>query len=434
MILRIFFTILIFLSLQRVRSNTQELKIGTNIKNEYPALFKNLDNKIPISSLGNKYIILDFWSHICITCFQSFPKLDSLQEEFKEQLQLILVNNESVESTKDLFTRKKKLHKPQIPMISGDPYLSQRLPHYNVPYTVWIDKSGTIKYTTTGSWLTRANVRIFLKDEPIKVVNYHKTSIPSLFDSLTDHSLEQFSYISKCITDVAETGISREGFTELQVNCASLLQLYQQAYKHSVAENYFRRPGRIIIESKKITALISKDKHETDINKLFTYHQFIPAGQATGLYENMQKDLDRYFGVHSIVELRKVPSYILIRANDNYKLKTTSTQQVRTFGWSDEKTEKIDSLRTYANIPYREFSTSFGNYIEMCTGLPFVDAVNYTGNIDISFTGATLDSKNIPLVNKELLQYGLAVIQMDWPIEVLVLRSISPEISLNQER
>src|SRR5438034_9125331 len=48
-----------------------------------------------LSDFKGKIIILDFWSSFCGSCINLFPHLDSLQQKFKNDLQIILVNTNS---------------------------------------------------------------------------------------------------------------------------------------------------------------------------------------------------------------------------------------------------------------------------------------------------------------------------------------------------
>ena len=48
-----------------------------------------------LSDFKNKAVILDFWATWCGSCIKSFPHLDSLQKQFKNNLQILLIDNSS---------------------------------------------------------------------------------------------------------------------------------------------------------------------------------------------------------------------------------------------------------------------------------------------------------------------------------------------------
>ena len=71
----------------------------TNVYN-YPA------STIHLSDLKGKLVILDFWSTWCGACIEAFPKMEKLQKEFGDQLQVILVNTyegDTIQRVKSFF-------------------------------------------------------------------------------------------------------------------------------------------------------------------------------------------------------------------------------------------------------------------------------------------------------------------------------------------
>lgn len=61
--------------------------------------FKNVElnlhnqNKLEISSLKGKIVLIDFWYRGCLPCLKAIPDLISLQEEFKDDLIIIGIND-----------------------------------------------------------------------------------------------------------------------------------------------------------------------------------------------------------------------------------------------------------------------------------------------------------------------------------------------------
>src|SRR5688572_14010525 len=50
-----------------------------------------------------KPFIIEFWDVSCISCIASFPKMDSLQKTFGDQIQIIHVNRQTEEATERFF-------------------------------------------------------------------------------------------------------------------------------------------------------------------------------------------------------------------------------------------------------------------------------------------------------------------------------------------
>src|SRR5687767_12747147 len=64
--------------------DSRQLKVGDQVP---PAFFKNIPG-----NGTSKLIILDMWSTGCSSCMEAFPKMVLLQDQFKKQLQIVLVN------------------------------------------------------------------------------------------------------------------------------------------------------------------------------------------------------------------------------------------------------------------------------------------------------------------------------------------------------
>src|ERR1700694_4067946 len=53
--------------------------------------------EVRISDFKGKWLVVDFWTKYCGACVNSFPKIDSLQKEFKDKLQFLLIGLEDKE-------------------------------------------------------------------------------------------------------------------------------------------------------------------------------------------------------------------------------------------------------------------------------------------------------------------------------------------------
>src|SRR5215510_11038341 len=75
-----------------LQARCQEIKIGEHIPDiELRKLINYKSDKAKLSDFKGKSIILDFWTTYCSNCIFSFPKMDSLQNRFKNDLQIILI-------------------------------------------------------------------------------------------------------------------------------------------------------------------------------------------------------------------------------------------------------------------------------------------------------------------------------------------------------
>src|SRR5438876_938837 len=75
------------------KKTIQPLSIGDKVPD---ITFKNVlnykSNKAKLSDFKGKLVILDMWSTWCTSCITAFPEMETLQKQFKDKIQILLVN------------------------------------------------------------------------------------------------------------------------------------------------------------------------------------------------------------------------------------------------------------------------------------------------------------------------------------------------------
>jgi thiol-disulfide isomerase/thioredoxin len=128
----------------------------TNVLN-YPA------SEIRLSDLKGKLVILDFWGKYCAPCIKALPVLDSLQQIYKEQIQVIAISD---------FTRKEELVKAMekysplkkisLPVTLASEQFSRLFPHQLLSHVIWISQQGNVRAFTGTDYVTTDNIRSVL--------------------------------------------------------------------------------------------------------------------------------------------------------------------------------------------------------------------------------------------------------------------------------
>ena len=130
-----------------------------------------------IRTFTNQLIILDFWATWCGSCIKSFPKVDSLQQQFKEQLQFILVSSIPTGDNKtkvDAFFEKRKQKNGNpwcFTQITDDTLLVSLFPFKSLPRYIWI-KQGRLLANTSWRQLTIANINEAITLPPGKLPSF----------------------------------------------------------------------------------------------------------------------------------------------------------------------------------------------------------------------------------------------------------------------
>jgi thiol-disulfide isomerase/thioredoxin len=121
-----------------------------------------------ISQSANQLFILDFWATWCGSCAKKFPLLDSLQQHFGNQLNIVLVNGRKTkDDTAKINTFMGRLQKAGQPanrfrMIINDTILDKYFPHTALPHYVWI-YNNRYRAATNAQELTIANINAVLQ-------------------------------------------------------------------------------------------------------------------------------------------------------------------------------------------------------------------------------------------------------------------------------
>jgi len=339
----------------------KEIKVGDKIPDIllHAINDKKFENK-RFSDLKGKLIILDFWSTHCLDCIAAFPKMEMLQEKYKGQVQVFIVNiMESQEEIEDHLRKLglKNIRLPNLPSIvkSGAKELSQFFPHQAEPFHVWIDMSNIVKLK--GSELNTHNDQKIEDVLAGKNISYLRTDIQynenvplySLFHKKTSYLLKFNSFFSG-FTDSAElwgkkiinkidsfSGTIRNTYLNQDV-----IQLYIAAVNDEMKETWARNlnstegnnEGKVLLEVKDSLKYIWRFSipHEKLTDQIlrensFCYEQITPMNLSETVRKKyMLEDLNRYFGmlyrIEVSVEQRNSFCYILIRASNKDKIGT----------------------------------------------------------------------------------------------------------------
>lgn len=429
-------------SSQSAAIEEEGLKIGSSVPNmELKNVINVADSVISFDQFKDKLIIIDFWSTNCPACIKNFDRMDSLQKQFGNKIQIITVTKEPKQKVKAFFSKMKNLRVPAIPFVTGDTILSKMFPHVFVPHHVWIDQKRTVRFITEEWNLNDKNIKEYLEGKElglsekryVKNFSVYKPLL-SVADGKYLNSIDYYSFIGRCVSGVSignrikNTDNKNENYNRITQGCCWPFMLFRTAFSEMGKYNLYAR-NSIIFENVDTTEFMpppftSYEYESWQLKHTYNYDLVIPESRSSALFEIMQQDLSRYFNVEARIEKRKVMCYVLVRTSKLDKIKSKGPHTNRLHNGMS-----IDSLWHMHDISTRTFveylSEIFYNY-----GLkePLIDGTNYKGNIDIGVSKALAKPLIPSNMNRYLKSYDLKIIKEVRIIDALVIRRKTKQV------
>lgn len=321
-----------------VGKDIKALRVGDRIPD---LTFTNLLNyngeSIRLSDYtGKKMLILDFWATWCSACLHNFPKMDSLQKQYGDQLQILLINTINTRDTdakiKAAFDRYTKRHGEgfSLPFINRDSITELLFPHRELPHYVWISKEGVIQAITNSDEISFSNVKGIIDGSLTKLKekrdNMQFKSQEPLFINGNGGSGDNFK------TRTILTGYNPElrGMSGVTPDEASLNAgkgvLYTRIfsfnapilslYKHAMPVITDWPANRMVFEVQDESRYHREGKwpEEWMQDNLYVYELIVPATKRENLQRYMLADLNRFFNLSVTVQERRTPYLALVKA------------------------------------------------------------------------------------------------------------------------
>jgi uncharacterized protein (TIGR03435 family) len=387
--------------------------------------------ELSIKDFKGRNVVLDFWGTGCAACIAAFPKLDSLQKVFGDQLQIVLVNDESKDSVFKFFNKRKNIRVPVLPMIMGDSILNQFFPHNFLPWQVWIDKEGVVRYITNGWNANHENLAGFIAGKKLAItqLQYIKNDENvrnSLISSAGGKEPLYYSYIMNCVQGmlVGNFTIGAPGKKEpyrISRNCYDILKLIIEAYNEG--EKYdFNYSAAVVLNVKDNEKYFFpkdiKGRNKWFAENSYSYELNVPPDKAGQTYQMMQDDLKRFFALDIKIEKRKIRCYVLSRTDSIDRLKSARGKPSHNL-----YKESSDSNYFLTNTPFEKFVSRLrSRFVDKKSPIPFIDATGYSGKADMVLAKAAVINIDIPELNSELKKYGLVIKEQDHITDVLIIK------------
>lgn len=397
-----------------------------------------------ISDFRGKWLILDFWGYSCSSCIESFPKMNQLDQEYRDKIKIIMVgatksrastsNTRQIELiTKRLYARlSSKYHLNLTVAFDSSLYLNfdvGALPHILVVDPNGIIRAKTIQINSSQieTLLAGGNPtfeRSFSYSE--KRAETYNQAIPLLSSGGMSNGGNDTNFLFRSLltfqTDELPNGRRVNLFKKnnkyvpygklevFQYDLAALFRLAYFGISHWDANEY-----DINTKFSKQLYFATKDSAKLSLSKEeYAYSLIVPKERSTAtlLMKAMQSDLQNYFEYTAKREKREMPVYFLQVKNSN---------KVAALATKGGEPKDYDPEIPYQGVRLRNYKVDdFIKILEMKLNLkePIINKTGIDFNIDIDFKADMLDRMEV--INR-LEDYGFMLIKGYQEMEVVAI-------------
>ncbi|TPE42454.1 TlpA disulfide reductase family protein [Pontibacter mangrovi] len=381
-----------------------------------------------LSDYKGKLLLLDFWATWCAPCVKSLHKLDSLQQQFGEDLVVLPVTDEPLSKVAPFWQKRGW----RLPTVTSDTVLRRLFPHQAIPHQVWI-RDGRVLAITGGEYATAGNIRAALAGTGFQFKTKQEVRLEKdkpLFVNGNGGPGEQLLYqsalSSRLPADIG--GTSRRKDRILAYNVA-LPDLYFEAF--SEVFRFHDQHNRLLLEvSDSIRQRIVWEgsptltgDYATDApflnwmdENMYCYSLVLPQEQPREtlnaiMLEDLNRLFSQYLGIRGSLQRRKVDCLVLVR--------TSRKDFLASKGGSEQRSVDAQKFELL-NKPFRHLVSAL-QYENKLQPLPIVDETGYTGNIDIRLPQPLSD---LDQVREALQDYGLDLRPARRKLDMLVISEV----------
>ncbi|MDX3914814.1 MULTISPECIES: TlpA family protein disulfide reductase [Olivibacter] len=379
---------------------------------------------VTLSVYRGKLIILDFWATWCTVCLASFPKIDSLQQQFSNEVKILLVNaSESADRVRARLPLKKRTM--TVDMVYEKKVLRQSFPFRSIPHHIWIGTDGKVVAITSGNNTDARSIGSYLNEQKIALPT--KVDLQD-FDPKTplwlegngrhEDQLMGYAYVMRYIPGIPNSfqkevdSLGR--FRSIRTGNRSVADLYSILVGGlEWYNNPFNRANRIILETKKPAELqLPQDKATWDDWKqehYYVYEMRVPEHYQGDGADLMRQDLERYFPYTGKLEDRSVPCLVLTTAKRHNDSKTKEGKP---------RILKQGNSLELINQPVDVLIRILQKQLK-ALNLPIISEQTRSFNLNLTLN---METTNLNQLSKELAIYGLALKKQKRKIPMLVIR------------
>lgn len=390
------------------------LAIGEKVPNlQINQIMNAPTSSIRLSEFKNKLLILDFMSTGCIPCIEELPAFDSLQNKYKNELQIILVIQEPVSSVRSFFKRK-NISAINLPAVANDTTLSKLFPHIYLPHEVWINNDRVIAITQP-EYVIDKNIQLILQNKKINMptksdfafdyqqplLHWNEKDIPYTALPKKSYYTSFSSYMPNVATRITAQNDSVKNIFRISMINVPIIDLYMRILNGSRL-----KPSFIILKVTDSTRY-QYDKtqgfyQEWLLKNTYCYEAVFPLNMPKEeVKSKIKNDLDFYLSLDGKMIKKQVECWVISKSPDEGKIKISEVPN----NIDPAKNASINDILYYMN-------KDFGN-------IPCIDE---TGCGQLKIKGlARSECTDLAILKIKLKEYGLRITKSLRYIDMMII-------------
>ncbi|WP_160143776.1 TlpA family protein disulfide reductase [Chryseolinea soli] len=410
-----------------ISAQTSPPKSKFKLGDQLPAItVKNLINYHSstenLTKFKGKTVILYFWNDGCASSIQGWPKLLHLQEQFKNHVQIILVNeSQDKKAVQDILTAQRKISHVDmtLPTVCLDRDLNVLFPRNSIPHLVWIDTAGKLMAITSGDQLNAVNLGALAEGRAISMpqkdgVKYRVDFAKPLFIKSNggDGDFVQWqSILSEYFPGL--TGEFSIDSTSGTISNSTMITMFRFLHKRETDRlgslNLFPA-SRVVLKVKDTAQYMIRVNDELKLKNFYTYQLYSKKPKAPSILRSMMVvDIKKYFGVECYWSKQRKLCLVLA-ATDTSKFPFLNG-------------ETMAAIRPTGvhlnNVTFKEFLDAMLATEYHHSPYPLIDETGYKGKVGNIIAEANV--VNHQDLNRALNKYGLQFTLQPREVDILVI-------------